>query len=698
MNRTPIASLSLAALASALLAIGCSSGAPGTIPDGPPPEVHHSTSLEPQSPYEFFQPTSEESLRQNTDYGYLIAKTRAGFREALFADEGLTVAGRFTYKGATYFHLRKESNLLETLENLKKVVGIIYVEPDLRVTADGGIAYTNPDPMVLSQQYSVYLTKAKDAWTTYGFGPNKPVVVDIDTGINFSHEDLQPVVQHAYSWYDLDHGNALINGTNDPTVQPIDYIGSTTHAMTDDPGGAGGHGSHTAGTIAAAGNNGKGVAGVCWNVNLVSYKGLLNGSGGTWAIYGSLYHLINWKLSTHYTHTIPVNMSLGGSSASQFAVDMVEAAVENNVAIIASMGNDGQRVAKYPAAYAGVIAVGATNGQDKKVHFSDYGRYISVSAPGYDIISTYNGSSSDYGSESGTSMSAPFVTGLVGYMLTFNPDLSVGQIRTYLEQNADFIEGATGWTDGTGWGRVNVLKTIGAVVADVNASKAPASNYLNVPVRIKVSNSFQGASTPLPGTAVYLYQCDASGAITNYVASSLTDTDSNAYFNLLRPGTYTAKANLYGTVATTSTLTLAAGATLPPQSLTFGLPLYWINTLQDAGNSANTDDIVTVWDASGKQLVKYDVGALDSVALPLTPQTYTIGITPYQTFVGEYALWVGPALYPTAVAPGSFAAPDASAVKGSQSHSKTSPQAISANMLVNANLSAAGDYYAITIK
>lgn len=701
MNLSRLGNLSLTlAMAAAFLATGCQhSPAPDVAtPTKPAPVVGAAPSIQ----YSFYAPTSEEDLKKDTVYGYLIAKTANGFRESLFQAEGLKVVGQFSHDGFTYFHLQKDSGLMEAMADLRKIVGVLYVEPDVKLSKDSGLVYDNPDPRADSEEYSLSLTHCKEAWTTYGFGPNRPTSVDIDTGINFGHEDLSGVVTHAFSWYDLDNAGALIDGSLDRTVQPLDYVG-TAHTSTD----GNGHGTHTAGTIAASGNNGKGVAGVCWNTDLVSYKGLSDaGSGGTWAIYGSLYHLITWK-AWNYPHTIAVNMSLGGSSASQFAIDMVEKCVENNIVIVASMGNTGQSLAQYPAGYAGVIAVGATNGQDKKVHFSTAGRNISVCAPGYNIISTFNGSDTDYESDSGTSMSAPFVTGLVNYMLTFAPDLTAAQIKTYLETNADFIEGATGFTEGTGWGRVNVLKTIGKVVADVNAHTVPASNYVNSRVKIKVLNTFQGNTSPFSGVATYLYQCDATGAtISNYVACSITvagsviGEDGVAFFNLLRPGYYIAKTYYGGAAGTSSVFQVQAGMPVPDQVINYALPLYYIQTFATAAGGT-TDDIIKVYNAAGTTLATYDVLTLDTLPVVLPSATYTIGITTYGGLYGEYALWVSPALHSTP-APNTFATVNTAGgeVLGSQSHVKATPQTIGLNVLVygkTASTATAGDFYSVVI-
>jgi len=701
--RTSLLSLP-AALGLFLLGTGCSSpeSPASTSAQQPTPVALNPSPTNPEAkpPSEAFRkyvPASEGDLQRDTHYGYVIAKTSPNFDAASFTREGLSVQGHFAGEGCQYFLLHKAADILKTLERIQKTPGVLFAEPELKRTLFGGITFDNPDPKIQSEEYSVYVTKLMDAWKTFGFGPNRPVVVDVDTGVNWSHEDFQlpaggSMVKHAYSWWDYSNGS-FISGYADPTVQPIDYI-NTTQTSTDEEG----HGSHTAGSICAQGNNGKGVAGVCWQADLFSYKCFSNwtGSGSDWAIYGSLHHLTQWKLSTGYSHTIPVNFSLGGQWAGSFEVDMLQEALKNNIVVICSMGNDGQRLSDYPAAYPGVIAVGATNGQDKKVHFSTLGPHISISAPGYDIISTGNATNSAYLSESGTSMAAPFVTGLVTYMLTFNPDLNPAQIKTYLERNADDID-ALGFDEGTGWGRVNALRTIQAVVNDVSSGTAPVTNYVNATLQTTVATKADGVTTPVPGANAYLYECDATGGITNYVASSSTNADGNALFGLLKPGHYLVTSVVGGHTASTPVVAVSADQTsLPAQSITFNLKSLYIETLPDAGNCSNTDDIITVYDTAGTLLLQYDRYTLDTAQIYLTPgQSYVIGIAAYQNFTGEYALYVSSSLYGQDTAPGSWAAPVGT--PGSQSNGAGTPQAISLDTVYNSLLGDAPNYYQITL-
>jgi thermitase len=662
--------------------------------------------------YNFYKPTTEEALKADTNYGYLIAKAKPGFKETTFNKFGMKVVGRLEANGAVYYRLFAEGSVMGALKDAKMIGGLMYIEPELKYylhdVTSAPIDYNMPDPYIAREQWGAYASKAFDAWITYGFGPNKPVVAAIDSGVRFNHDDLTNVVKHAYSWWNRDYNDFH------PDIDTIDFTNNLE--LPDyrvlDPEGIGtdpqmGHGTHTAGTICAEGNNGVGVAGVCWNVDFISYAGYnIHGGATLWTIFGSLWHLANWKTKNNYTATIPVNMSLGGLYASQFIVDMVEYALEHGVMVVASSGNDGYRIHTYPAAYQGVMAVGATNGADKRAAFSNWGSYISVAAPGESIISTINDTNASYINMSGTSMAAPHVTGLIGYMLTFNPDLKPDQIKTYVEQNADYINGQTGFSEETGWGRINVLKTIGAVVNDMNAQKAPPSNYIFSPVKIK---------SPIADLIVHLYRCDAQGKILNYVASSVsgnsevTDAKGMAYFNLLRPGHYMAIGSVAAdTVGRTDVFEVKAGQSAPDQELVFGRQFLTIQTMAtmdwvNTGGSVDTvgdhvDAEIWIYDSeSGDPIYYYDWYIYDTFIVPMPdkPGAYWIRITNYDdpdgyygdNHEGEYAMWVtlgepyvgvqgGNSNYGSPLlAPGAYAYPLPEGVGVKSQHSQSRPTA-----------------------
>ncbi|MDR1841067.1 MAG: S8 family serine peptidase [Holophagales bacterium] len=616
----------------------------------------------PPVKYNFYEVTTEKALKEDTHYGYLIAKARPGFKESAFKKFGMEVVGRIIANGAIYYRLLAEDGkVLRAYKDAKKIGGLMYVEPELKIThCDTTPPFECNDPLAQGGLWGMRAIKAVDAWRTYGFGPNRPVVAAIDTGVSYNHEDLYSVTRHAYTWYDNNEPNNnhpdvdMTNLQNNLVLPDVKALAPTYVPGTD----LFGHGTHTAGTICAQGNNGVGVAGVCWNVDLISYAGLdRGGSGNDWTMYGSLWNMANWKTLNNYTATIPVNASFSSLTASQFAIDMVEYALARGVMLVASSGNYSMRINVYPAAYSGVMAVGASDGADARASFSCWGRHVSVVAPGQGVISTSNASIASYEGMSGTSMAAPHVTGLIGYMLTFNPNLKPDQIKTYIEANADYINGQTGFSEETGWGRINALKTIEAVIADVNANRTPPSNYVISPVEVKVS---------FGDMIVHLYQCDAQGSILNYVSSAVSvettytgDTREycSATFNLLRPGYYIATTSVAADMAgKTDVFEVKAGETVPVQEIMFDRQMLTVQTMDtmiiDFMTTGSTDEMcdteITVFDSHGNVVFYYDWYLCDELTFiePGEPGDYYIWINEYNgdytAAAREYALWFGP--------------------------------------------------------
>jgi subtilisin family serine protease len=272
--------------------------------------------------------------------------------------------------------------------------GVISVEPNYVVSKSNNMIPNDPH---YSHQWHYDWMRLPQAWNVTT-GDRSIRIAVLDTGVDPNHEDLRANLDLEYA-YDF-------------------VLGSSTMYDTD------GHGTHVAGTIGAVTNNALGVAGVMWDVEILPLK-VLDDSGE-----GSNYHLA-WGVlyAAGLEDDLPynprpvdvINMSLGGSHN-----DLIEAAVQRvlqaGVAIVAATGNDGLSVL-YPAAYEGVIGVGAVevgrDGNPTKASYSNYGDGIDVVAPGgsweYAVISTVPGS--EYEAWAGTSMATPHVSGLVGLML-----------------------------------------------------------------------------------------------------------------------------------------------------------------------------------------------------------------------------------------------------------------------------------------
>ena len=533
--------------------------------------------------------------------GTVLVKTGPSFSTASLAALEATQTGTIAGLGGTWRHLSVALGTeASTIQALRKTQGVQIAEPEMRLhlpsnetrTRAPGLSssvvaaasktksiissydlttaydtvFTDPDPYIPSAEYSLSITNAITSYGTYlpgGSGSKSAPVYTavIDTGLNFPHQDFHDangnlIVAYAKSAFNRESATSYTYVGDNNQFYPLTSSDLTVNWDDD------GHGTHVAGILGAVGNNGVGIAGVMWSgLKLISYKVFTdnesdpyNGSGSDWAIYGALEDVTKWWISNHGTQTtLPVNMSLGGFYASEFEMEMITYALQNHVVVIAAMGNDGRTTAEYPAAYTGVIAVGATDGTDQITPFSTSGSWIAVSAPGLDIISTYNGSSSDYEYDSGTSMATPFVTGLSAYTLAYAPALLPDQLKTVLMDSADSIDGSSASAISTsyGAGRVDVLKTL--TFATGSSVPASGSVYSSQPITVTVNVGSGASATPTADIAVYLY--DSSG---NYIEDGYTGSDGTISFWLLKPGSYTAKANDGSSSGTSGSITIGA--------------------------------------------------------------------------------------------------------------------------------------------
>ncbi|MFH0773561.1 MAG: S8 family serine peptidase [bacterium] len=270
--------------------------------------------------------------------------------------------------------------------------------------------------------------------------------------------------------WDITTGNGTIVAILDSGVSKnhpdisTQVIGRTKFSDSSTDDDIYGHGTHVGGIVAALTNNNMGVAGVCPACKLLSVKVLNDGGSGaySWIANGIMYAV------DHGAKVI--NMSLGGSQKSTTLENAVNYAWNNNVVVVAAAGNSGNPSKTYPGAYTNAIAVAATDNQDKKAYFSEYGDWVDVAAPGESIYSTWNDNSSPsdpqpvclssiecYKYASGTSMSTPMTAGVVGLIWSTGKYNTASEVRNRLESTADKIPGT-----GTYWvaGRINAASAV----------------------------------------------------------------------------------------------------------------------------------------------------------------------------------------------------------------------------------------------
>ncbi|HEX7332718.1 MAG TPA: S8 family peptidase [Pyrinomonadaceae bacterium] len=288
------------------------------------------------------------------------------------------------------------------------------------------------------------------AWATTT-GSNKLVVAVLDTGVDYTHEDLMENMWVRPATLEPYHDNEL--GTIDD-LNGFNAIDSAADPMDDN-----GHGTHCAGIIGAEGENNLGIAGVNWKVQIMPLKFLnAGGSGSTKDAIEAINYVINRKKAGVNVRII--SASWGSTQRSRALGDVIRKAYENDILFVAAAGNssvDNDRTPHYPSSYPNVISVAALDRHDELASFSNWGvKSVMIAAPGVDILSTWL--NNEYEEKSGTSMATPVVSGVAALMLAKNPRMTVEDLRKRLMDSTDPIVKLKGKT--VSGGRINAAKAL----------------------------------------------------------------------------------------------------------------------------------------------------------------------------------------------------------------------------------------------
>ncbi|MEV6168854.1 S8 family serine peptidase [Streptomyces sp. NPDC051954] len=356
--------------------------------------------------------------------------------------------------------------------------------------ADPQVAYVVPDRLntpkadrndtEYAKQWDLFEATAgmnvPGAWPT-STGSGVTVAV-IDTGY-VTHSDLAANVVSGYDFISDTAVSVDGNGRDSNPADPGDWYNANECGSGIPASNSSWHGTHVAGTIAAATNNGKGVAGIAYGAKISPLR-VLGKCGGydsdiidaiTWASGGSVS-----GVPANSNVAKVVNMSLGGDGACTSATQSaINAAVNRGTTIVVAAGNENDNVANHsPGNCNNVISVAATNRTGAKASYSNYGSLVDISAPGGQtstgtangILSTLNSgtktpSSESYAYYQGTSMATPHIAGLVALMKSANSTLTPAQIESALKTNARALPGSC--SGGCGAGLADAAKTVQAV-------------------------------------------------------------------------------------------------------------------------------------------------------------------------------------------------------------------------------------------
>ena len=338
------------------------------------------------------------------------------------ADLGLLAEPDHLLSRSFRVRIDPSADVEEAVARLADVASVEVAEPNRwRETM-----ITPNDPQ-FGSQWGLTKINAPAAWDISTGSPSVVVGI-IDSGCDLDHPELAPLLVNGFDMVDL--------GTNPTPPAGFRFEGdfSGRDAIPEDEVG---HGTHVAGTIAALSNNGVQVAGVGWQTKIMPVKALtrmVRISDGQVRGVGSSADVaaaIRWA-ADHGAHVI--NMSLGADAPTTVESDAVAYAIGKGVVVVAAMGNNGTSNPSYPAAYPGVVAVGAIDSADKRASFSQTGAHISLAAPGVGILSTYLAGGTT--TMSGTSMATPHVAGVAALIKAVKPSATGAEIADILRSTA----------------------------------------------------------------------------------------------------------------------------------------------------------------------------------------------------------------------------------------------------------------------
>jgi subtilisin family serine protease len=491
---------------------------------------------------------------------------------------------------------------------------------------------------------------ATNAWdlTT---GNSNVVVVVIDTGVDYTHEDLaQNMFRNEPECIGVlgvdDDGNGFVDDCHG-----FDFVNNDGDPMDDNQ-----HGTHVSGTIGAVGNNLLGVAGVNWNVKIMACKFLgSGGSGSTDAAVSCLQYVKTMK--DRGVNIVATSNSWGGGGFSQALFDAIDVHRQAGILFIAAAGNSSSNNdvgGFYPANYylANVIAVAATTRTDAKAGFSSYGRHsVHLGAPGQDILSTTPGNT--YSVLSGTSMATPHVTGVAALLEAYSDAHGLGLdwkgIKNRILAGSENIASMASTTiTGKRLNAYGALTCINSVVLSrlrptLNTVVAAAGTPINLDVlhiNCAVPNGPVNVSVNPGDQVVTLQDTDGDGIYTGQWAPPAVGNYTLTFPGndvvqvvVLQPYAYSATSYGYRDITATGT-NLNFGDDSTAQ-ITPGFPILFggssFNTLF-VSNNGNVNFTTFFPDFTNSSLTGPPASAIGTLVAPFWDDLYSLSGTPQNVF------------------------------------------------------------------
>jgi len=379
-----------------------------------------------------------------------------------------------------------------------------YVEPNI-------IYHTlkTPNDPNFSQQWGLKNTGIKNgvdididkAWDIET-GSGEVIVAIIDSGIDYNNPDLKDNL-----WTnDLElHGKSGFDDDNNGYIDDIYGVNPTGEGVASNPYDDNGHGTHCAGTIGATGDNGQGISGINWKVKIMGLKFLKsNGEGTLEAAVKAIDYAINKGAKV-------LSNSWGAYTSSQALQEAIERANKAGAIFVAAAGNDGtnnDEKPMFPASHniPNVVSVAAINTNGNYAGFSNWGvKTVHIGAPGVGVFGFWKGGETK--SPSGTSMAAPFVSGVAALVLSHEPQLKNSELKERLIKTSKPIASMRGRS--ISGGMINAYYALSNQLAPPDANDP--ENWQSMPVSIQSAHPYlpktkQTFEVKIPGaTEIALY-------------------------------------------------------------------------------------------------------------------------------------------------------------------------------------------------
>ena len=482
----------------------------------------------------------------SNDNSYVVRVTDVANANGLLGLDALAMANFYQESGQVVYAEPDFSNLIHPfLTPNDTFFGQQYAMNNTGQTVNGVAAGTNDADI-----------DAPEAWNITT-GSSSITIAIIDTAFDSTHEDLGTGTSKLVAGYDAFTG--------------VGGIFPVPEANFTDPNpphqtGYDSHGTSTAGLAAAVGNNNQGISGVCSGCRLMPIR-IFKLAGTVLGVAARTDQIANGINYAWQNGADILSNSWGGGSVSSFITGAIDAALANgrggkgSVVVFASGNylvaqNPTPPPVAYPASLTEVISVSASNlcDQVKTPTFNacnyyedwwgpDQGSQVDVAAPGVgnyttDIMGANGYTTGNYiPNFNGTSSATPITSGVVGLILSVNPNLTAVQVQQLLKDNADDI-GPAGFDNGSGWGRVNANRAVMAAQALIAPSNDLIANATIItlpsttpedPFGSTTSGTDPVACAPTVNTVWFRYTATFTGAITLTTQGSSYDTVLAAY-------------------------------------------------------------------------------------------------------------------------------------------------------------------------